>query len=38
MELNNPARLTFSSVRSPGWTRMLLFETGMKLASDTRIE
>src|SRR5207245_1681362 len=26
------------SVRRPGWTKMLLFETGMKLASDTRTE
>ena len=38
MELNRPARLTLSSVRSPGCTKMLLFETGMKLASDTRTE
>ena len=38
IELNSPARLTLSSVRRPGWTKMLLFETGMKLASDTRTE
>ena len=38
MELNSPARLTLSSVRKPGCTRILLFETGMKLASETRIE
>src|ERR1022692_1736762 len=38
MELNRAARLTLSTLRMPGWTRMLLLMAGTKLASVTRIE
>src|ERR1039458_7600997 len=37
MELNRAARLTLSTLRMPGWTRMLLLMAGTKLASVTRI-
>ena len=38
IELNSPAKLMFNSVRNPGCTKILLLETGEKLARETRIE